>query len=194
MIEADEYMTCPHTDSTPRFLYLKPYITIVTNIEHDHPDRYKTIAETKDVFIKLLKMTAQDGLIVANADNEHVKNIISNLRYNAELVTYGENSSSNLQIQNFTSENGFISWNLTNNFDQRSIRLWREKSKIQNLKLCIPVPGKHNAQNATGVFAVARHIGLSPDEICKHLCGFRGLKRRFELKGEKDGIDLVPYP
>ncbi|HNT29988.1 MAG TPA: UDP-N-acetylmuramate--L-alanine ligase [bacterium] len=177
VIEADEYMTCPQTDRTPRFLYLDPFISLITNIEHDHPDRYATLAETKLVFKQFINKTPQDGLIVACTDSEPLRSVLAEQRYDAPVATYGSDEEADWQVLDFKSEHGFVSWRI-------------KQQETVSETFCLQVPGLHNALNATGVLRVLEEIGLPPAEASGHLCSFKGLKRRFEFIGERNGVKV----
>ncbi len=73
--EADEYVNSPGVDNTPKFLFLSPKIVVVTNIEHDHPDVYPTLADTKKVYLDFFKKIPKDGLLVANVQDENADEI-----------------------------------------------------------------------------------------------------------------------
>ena len=177
VIEADEYMTCPVTDPTPRFLYLKPYITIVTNIEHDHPDRYKTVADVKDAFAQLLKNTSHDGLIIADTDNGHVRDILSRQRLKTRVVTYGEGAGVDEQVTDIAHEGISTSW---------TVKSAGTTSKPYRLHLA----GRHNANNATAAVLAAQATGAQTEAIRAALDSFQGLKRRFEHAGERNGVSV----
>jgi len=86
--EADEYMTCPMTDPTPRFLWQDPNILIITNIEYDHPDAYSDINKVKDAFWRLIEKMSSRGLIVACFDNLNNRRLLSATK-GKNIITYG---------------------------------------------------------------------------------------------------------
>ncbi len=177
VIEADEYMTCPQTDRTPRFLYLKPFITIVTNIEHDHPDRYETVEDVKDAFVQLLKNTSADGLIIADTDNEHVRDILSRQQLDTKVVTYGEGLGVDEQVKDVAHRGITTSWTINSEgkaFEPYSLHL----------------AGRHNASNATATVLAAQAAGIHSDDIREALDSFQGIKRRFEYEGERNGVSV----
>ncbi|HDS11802.1 MAG TPA: UDP-N-acetylmuramate--L-alanine ligase, partial [Candidatus Wirthbacteria bacterium] len=200
VIEADEYMTCPKTDRAPRFLYLNPFIIVVTNIEHDHPDRYASIAETQEVFGQLLDKTAPEGLIVAGIDNQHLADLLKNKELPCPLITYGQSEQSDWQIAQLVVEEGQTRWEIkkprnhtsrTDGFRVKPGMTCPSHEERQDMSMyTLAIPGEHNAYNATAVLAVCQQLGLGLDQIKQHLASFRGLTRRFEFKGEKQGVKV----
>ncbi len=77
--EADEFVNSPGVDNTPRFLFLDPKVVVVTNLEHDHPDVYPTLADTKKAYLAFFQKIPGDGLLVANADDKNIQDLIYNL-------------------------------------------------------------------------------------------------------------------
>lgn len=88
--EADEFVASPGVDNTPKFFYLLPKVVVVTNIEYDHPDIYPSLEDTKKVFLKFFNKIPADGLLVANIDNENVKQVLK--KYKGPKVTFGKSN------------------------------------------------------------------------------------------------------
>ncbi|MCG2691824.1 Mur ligase domain-containing protein [Microgenomates group bacterium] len=84
VVEADEYVTDPLHNLTPRFHYLNPYLAIITNLEYDHPDVYKNIDEIFESFRKFIRKTQ---VIIINFDNPHNRQFIKTI--DKPLITYG---------------------------------------------------------------------------------------------------------
>lgn len=105
IVEADEYAISPGVDNRPRFSLLAPRVIVVTNIEHDHPDIYPTIAETKKAFREFVEKVPNNGLIVANAGNEIVSEVTKNLSatvetYSANDITFRLNVPGKFNLEN----------------------------------------------------------------------------------------------
>ncbi len=86
--EADEYVTCPITDKTSRFLWQKPNVLVITNIEYDHPDVFRNIIEVKNAFEKLIDKIQIDGILIVGIDNNNVRDIL--FHHNKKYLSYGE--------------------------------------------------------------------------------------------------------
>jgi len=84
--EADEFVNSPGIDNTPKFLFLTPRIVVVTNIEHDHPDVYPTLSDTKKAYLDFFRKIPKDGLLVANGNDKNIKDVIKNL--SCPIVTF----------------------------------------------------------------------------------------------------------
>lgn len=95
--EADEFAVSPGVDNRPRFSLLEPKVIVVTNIEHDHPDIYPTIDDTKKVFKEFFEKVPEDGALVANVDNENVRNLIRHI--NIKVVTYGFSTNAEVVVR-----------------------------------------------------------------------------------------------
>jgi UDP-N-acetylmuramate--alanine ligase len=174
--EADEYAVSPGRDDRPRFIFQKPRIIVVTNLEHDHPDIYSNLGETKKVFKNFFKTLPQDGLLVACIDNKNIADLIQ-AGLGVSVQTYGFSPRADWQIEKAVFAPGKTFFNLT----YQGIR-------FENIILS--VPGKFNALNAVAAFAVANFLGGDNRRVINGLRQFRGSRRRFELIGEKNGIRL----
>lgn len=170
--EADEYAISPGVNDKPKFSLLNPYVTVVTNIEHDHPDIYPTFDDTRKVFRQYFDRIPKDGLLVACVDNTNVERMIPELK--VPVATYGFNKDADYVISDV-------------NYDDQKTR-FLIKGKKNEVKATISVPGRYNIQNATGAYICARYIGLSEKVVLKGLEMYKGCKRRFEFMGEKSGV------
>lgn len=171
--EADEFAVSPGIDNRPRFSFLSPKVLIVTNIEHDHPDIYPTIADTKKTFRKFFEKIPSDGLLIACIDNPNVGDVIKDL--NVPVVTYGLKGDADWQIKNVRIGNGRSKFDLVS-----------ASGKVKNIIL--KVPGEYNILNATAAFAAADFLVSDQEKIKNGLEDYRGCRRRFEKIGEKNGI------
>lgn len=165
--ESDEYAVSPGIDNRPRFNFLSPKIIIVTNIEHDHPDIYPTIADTKRAFSDYFAKVPKDGRLIANIDNEFVKELVKDAK--VPVITYGFDKNADFQIKNLEFREG-----------QTVFGLKIKKDKTEVAEIILNVPGEFNARNATGALVVGRFLGLNDDLIKRGLHRFLGSRRRFE--------------
>ena len=175
VIEADEFVADPVKDLTPRFHYLNPFIAIVTNLEHDHPDVYPNFDDLFKAYLTFLKKVPQDGAVIVNLDNLNNKKLIRAL--DRPVITYGFSPQSQWQIikTHTASQKQFI------NLKANGIN-WPQ--------IVLNVPGDFNALNAVSCIAAANHLGLSASQIQVGLKQFIGTKRRFEYIDSAKGIDL----
>jgi UDP-N-acetylmuramate--alanine ligase len=176
VIEADEY--------DRMFLGLKPKIEIVTYVEHDHPDCYPTADDFRTAFVDFVKLLPADGTLVACGDEPGSADIAAEARrMGKKVLLYGAaatlgTSSDWVLAQNFKPNNkGGFSFDAT------------VAGQAYPVALCIP--GMHNMRNALAVMAVIHVLALSMIKAAKALGEFAGSGRRFEVRGEADGVTVV---
>lgn len=175
VMEADEYMTCPKTDKTPRFLWQHPKILVITNIEYDHPDAYKNLDEVRDAFMKLSGNVKKDGVIIACIDSPEVKNLLRGL--NGNTITYGFSKAADYCIEKIYFGQGVT-----------FIKIKNKNFSIGEFMLRIP--GKHNALDALAAMIAVNQAGISWEKIRELVQIYTGCKRRFEKIGEMKGVYL----
>ena len=171
-IEADEY---DHT-----FLSLKPTIAVVTNVEHDHPDCYPTFADFQAAFEEFVASVPSEGLLVACWDDPAARELGQGHRAAGAAVTFfGLDQGAELRAEevrpNFAGGVDFLATR-----DGQVLGLVR-----------LRVPGPHNASNAMAALAVADFLGVPFRVAREALREFRGVARRFEIKGEAGGVVVI---
>jgi UDP-N-acetylmuramate--alanine ligase len=170
--EADEYAISPGVKNDPKFSLLNPFITVVTNIEHDHPDIYPTFEDTLKVYKKFLQRTQKDGILIANIDNKNTQKILSDI--NVPKIGYGFNKDAD--------------WKVTDVHFGESITRYKLSGKSEQYDITIKLPGEFNILNSVAAFLVAKQVGIKPPKIIMELKRYRGAKRRYEYMGTKRGI------
>ena len=175
--EADDYAVSPGVDNTPKFMLLNPFITVVTNIEYDHPDVYNSFEDTKLAFKNYFDKISNNGALIACIDNENVVNIINSLK--KRIITYGIKNEADYRIKNIKYNNQ------KTHFD-----LFEKKTKKTYGDLVINIPGEFNIRNATATFIVGVILGISENNLRKGLVAFQGCRRRFEKMGQYKGALL----
>lgn len=173
--EADEYMTCPQTDPTPRFLWQDPKILVITNIEYDHPDAYSDINKVKDAYVAFAEKLAADAIVIVCIDNKNVVDILPKIKQS--IITYGFSPRADFQIYRFY-------------FGENSGFMRIKHKNIDLGEYMLSVPGRHNMLNALAAMIVSDQVGVSRDNIRKNLILYTGCKRRFEKIGQFGGITL----
>ncbi|MBI2036272.1 UDP-N-acetylmuramate--L-alanine ligase [Candidatus Microgenomates bacterium] len=174
--EADEYANEPAFDKTPKFLYQKPEIAIVTNIDFDHPDMFADIDAVRNSIRQFLQRQGRSQVAIVNGDDGQIQKILPLLE--CKVITFGTFANNDFRVSNI----GHI-WQKTTFFlNHRDINLGQ---------FSIGIPGAHNVQNASAVVAAALEIGLPIETIRTNLPVFAGAKRRFELIGRlKSGAQI----
>ena len=162
ILEADE--------SDGSFVKIPPTYSIITNIDREHMDYYKSVENLKKLFLNFIKKVPSFGKSFICIDDKINNEIIKKIE-NKNFYTYGTNIKSQFNIKNINQSKFFSEFNL-------DIRLpGKKRTIIKNIK--IPLLGLHNIRNATAAAAVAITIGISKDIIKQGLKEFKGVQRRF---------------
>jgi UDP-N-acetylmuramate--alanine ligase len=175
VVEADE------SDGT--FLKLPADVAIVTNIDPEHLDHFQTFDAVQDAFRTFVENVPFYGFAVMCTDHPVVQTLVGKLE-DRRILTYGENPQADVRLADLDHHNG----------ESRFSVLFRDRDgKISHTidNLALPMPGRHNALNATAAVAVAHALGLKSDAIRRALAGFSGVKRRFTRVGEWNGATII---
>jgi UDP-N-acetylmuramate--L-alanine ligase len=180
VFEGDEYKAL-HDDPTPKFHQYKADILLLTNLEFDHPDIFATFEEMQDEFRQLLANMPHDGLVVYNADNVALEQLMHET--NIGHVSFSLQNRADFRATNIVSgQSGTafdVEWTKAGSSSEKEPEI-----ESYNINLF----GEINVYNALGVIAMMRTLGFSEEEIQDGLSSYYGVKRRFELIGEKNGI------
>jgi len=171
VIEACEYQR--------HFLNYNPRIVILTNVEMDHPDYYKDLADIKEAFGSFVSKIPRDGLLIACSDSASVREMLPKMK--CRVITYGLGPNPNYE-----------------HYQGLDIRIGLSKTKFKIMcprhisakmvEMSLQIPGKHNVANAIAAAILGHELGLSWFLIKKALESYSGAKRRFEKLGEVNGI------
>ena len=173
ILEADE--------SDGSFIHIPSTYSIITNIDREHMDFYKSIEDLKKYFIEFIKKVPSFGKSFICIDDKLNIEITKKLK-NKNFYTYGLNSKSNFLIKNIKQSINFSDFDLLVNLPNK------KKTMIKNLR--IPLLGLHNIRNSVAATAVALTIGISISNIKKGLINFKGVQRRFNKIFTYKGIDF----
>jgi UDP-N-acetylmuramate--alanine ligase len=174
VIEADE--------SDGSFLRLDGTIAVVTNIDPEHLEYYGTFEAVKDAFVEFVENVPFYGLAVLCVDHPEVQNIIGRIR-DRRIVTYGFSALADVRADNVTPVAG------GSRFD--AVILGREGERRTIEGVLVPIPGRHNVQNALAAIAVALELGIIDKDILGAFERFDGVKRRFTRVGVTDGAIVI---
>ena len=173
ILEADE--------SDGSFIHIPPTYSIITNIDREHMDFYKSMEDLKKYFIEFIEKVPSFGKSFICLDDKINKELIKRLK-GKNFYTYGVNSKSNFLIKNIKRSMEF------SEFDLQVIL--PNKKKVIIKKIRIPLLGIHNIRNAVAAAAVAITVGISVSDIKKGLLKFRGVQRRFNKIFSYNGVDF----
>ncbi|HVM22466.1 MAG TPA: UDP-N-acetylmuramate--L-alanine ligase [Sphingomicrobium sp.] len=174
VIEADE--------SDGSFLRLDGTIAVVTNIDPEHLEHYGSFDKVKDAFVEFVENVPFYGLAVLCVDHPEVQSIIGRVR-DRRIVSYGFSALADVRADNVTPVPGGT------RFD--AVILGREGERRTIADVYVPIPGRHNVQNALAAIAVALELGISDEQIISGFQRFDGVKRRFTRVGEVGGAIVV---
>jgi UDP-N-acetylmuramate--alanine ligase len=174
VVEADE------SDGT--FLKLPADVAIVTNIDPEHLDHFGTFEAIEAAFENFVTNVPFYGFAVMCTDHPVVQTLVGRIE-DRRVITYGENPQADVRLVALTQEGGRSQFTVA--FLDRAGHAAHEIAG-----LALPMPGRHNALNATAAIAVARELGISDQEIRKGLAGFGGVKRRFTRTGDWNGVTV----
>ncbi len=180
---AGDWMVVEADESDGTFLKLPADVAIVTNVDPEHLDHFKTFDAVQDAFRSFVESVPFYGFAVMCIDHPVVQSLVGKIE-DRRIVTYGVNPQADVRLVDLTAENGGSKFKVV--FRDRAAGTTHE---IPDLVL--PMPGRHNASNATAAIAVAHELGLSDDAIRKALAGFGGVKRRFTRTGEWNGVAII---
>ena len=185
VIEADEY--------DRMFLGLKPVIEVVTNVEHDHPDCYPSPTDFQAAFVEFVKLLPPGGVLVACAENGGAAALLAEARkIGRKTVAYGIGEQ--LPV---SSEQWALAKNVKANerggfsFEAIVTRHSPTPSAAEWPLFTLQIPGSHNVLNALAALAVVSLLGLSLEAAAQALGQFTGTGRRFEVRGEANGIVVI---
>ncbi|HVV60149.1 MAG TPA: UDP-N-acetylmuramate--L-alanine ligase [Pseudolabrys sp.] len=175
VVEADE------SDGT--FLKLPADIAIVTNVDAEHLDHFKTFAAVQEAFIDFVENVPFYGFAVMCTDHPIVQRLVGRIA-DRRIITYGENPQADVRLADVRHADGN---------SQFSVLFRNRDGQVVHTidKLALPMPGRHNALNATSAIAVAHELGISDDKIRGALAKFGGVRRRFTRVGEWNGVTVI---
>ena len=180
---AGDWMVVEADESDGTFLKLPADIAVVTNIDPEHLDHFHTFEAVQDAFRAFAENIPFYGFAVMCIDHPVVQTLVGRLE-DRRVVTYGENPQADVRLADLDHHNGASHFSI----------LFRDRAGNNTHtidKLSLPMPGRHNALNATAAVAVAHQLGIKDEAIRKALGSFGGVKRRFTKVGEWNGAVII---
>lgn len=172
VVEADEY--------DKMFLGLKPAVSVVTGIEHDHPDKFESLREVRAAFDEFVDLLPDDGLLIACYDDPQARLQAERRREAGKpALTYGLSHGADLRATDvITAKEGGSDFIVKQGLAMKGMVRLR-------------LPGNHNVQNCLAAIAVADHLKVQFELIAAVIGEFRGVQRRFEIKGRVVGVTVI---
>ena len=172
-----QYLVAEADESDRSFLKLSPVLAVVTNLDREHMDCYRDMADVENAFVEFMDRLPFYGATTACLDNDLLRGVLPRVR--RKFYTYGESADADFRLEMLPKDEECHS-NFAVNY--RGLLLG---------KFRLHVPGRHNVLNAGAAVAVGVQLGVAPDQIAAGLESFRGVDRRFQVKGVVHGVTVV---
>jgi UDP-N-acetylmuramate--alanine ligase len=177
-----QYLVAEADESDRTFLKLSPILAIVTNIDREHMDCYRNMRDVKRAFLDFMDRVPFYGMVVACNDDRLLRGLLPEVR--RRVLTYGTRRGSDFHIK--LRESTFDAT------EGRPISRFLVTYRGKDLsEFSLHVPGVHNVLNATAAIAVGVGLDIHTDQIRSALGNFRGVDRRFQLRGKAAGVSVV---
>ena len=176
VVEGDEYDTA-YFDKGPKFLHYRARTALLTSIEFDHADIYRDMPHYESAFERFCETLPADGFLGVSASYPRAVEIARS-KSRARVVTYAVNGKADYRADN-------------EEFSAEGARFRLHSATDKGGDILLPMSGYHNIENAAGVYAAARALGLSHKEIARGFASFAGVKRRQEIRDEIGGVMIM---
>ncbi|MEO6446001.1 MAG: Mur ligase family protein [Gemmatimonadaceae bacterium] len=176
VVEGDEYDTA-YFDKGPKFLHYRARTALLTSIEFDHADIFTDMAHYESAYEKFCATLPADGWLGVSASYPRAVEI-ARAHSPARVRTYSHDVEADYRARDITFSEAGASFRI-------------EGPDAENVPVLLPMSGFHNIENAVGVYAAARALGVSPDAIACGFARFRGVKRRQEVRGEIGNVLVI---
>jgi UDP-N-acetylmuramate--alanine ligase len=171
-----EYLVCEADEYDRSFLALSPVLAVLTTVEAEHLDTYGTVEAMEEAFVTFAGRVPFYGAVIACLDDPGVRRLLP--RLSRRVVTYGQSPQAEVHA--------------------RAVSVGPDGSRCRVVhagaelgELVVPLPGRHNLANALGALTAAGEVGVSFADATHAIAQFTGVARRFERKGQRDGVRLI---
>jgi UDP-N-acetylmuramate--alanine ligase len=183
-----QYLVAEADESDRSFLKLSPILSVVTNIDREHMDCYRDMRDVRRTFLEFMERVPFYGMVVGCNDDPVLQRLLP--RVHRRVTTYGTSPGSDFIIR--MGEPQAVTPQTTGGPGSLIDRRFQVTYKEKDLgEFTLHVPGAHNVLNATAAIAVGTALDISADKIRSALEGFRGVDRRFQLKGVAAGVSVI---
>lgn len=174
VVEGDEYDSA-YFDKRPKFMHYRPHAAVVSSVEFDHADIFADPDDYRGAFVAFVGLLDRDGLLALCGDDPDVRTLAKHT--SATVRTYGLDPSNDVRADDLTATVTGHTFTLRLNGQSEDVRL--------------PLPGRHNVENALAAALLAHREGLSLPEIAAGLASFEGMKRRQEVRGCPNDVLVI---
>jgi UDP-N-acetylmuramate: L-alanyl-gamma-D-glutamyl-meso-diaminopimelate ligase len=176
VVEGDEYDTA-YFDKGPKFLHYRARTALLTSVEFDHADIYRDMAHYESAFERFAETLPADGFLAACASYPNAVAIAKRVSA-AKVATYAALTTADYRARDVR-------------FGPEGARFEVSEPAGSSGPLLLPMSGHHNVENAVGVYAAARWLGLSARQVGEGFASFKGVKRRQEIRSEIGGVLVI---
>jgi UDP-N-acetylmuramate: L-alanyl-gamma-D-glutamyl-meso-diaminopimelate ligase len=176
VVEGDEYDTA-YFDKGPKFLHYRAKTAMLTSVEFDHADIYRDMGHYESAYEKFAGTLPEDGFLAVAASYPNAV-AIAQRASKAYVATYAAQGDADYTTENLR-------------FTPEGARFVIREPRGRVGEFLLPMSGHHNVENAIGVYALARALGLSADQIREGFASFTGVKRRQEIRAEVGGVMVI---
>ena len=181
-----QYLVAEADESDRSFLKLSPILSVVTNIDREHMDCYRNMRDVKKTFLEFMDRVPFYGMVVACNDDPLLRRLLPEVQ--RRTVTYGTKRGSDFWIKSGETEANTGA----GSGDSWPLSRFRVSYRRQDLgEFTLHVPGMHNVLNATAAIAVGVGLDVGVEAIRAALDQFRGVDRRFQLRGRVAGVSVI---
>jgi len=174
---SSQYLVAEADESDRSFLKLSPILAVVTNLDREHMDTYADVADIERAFLAFMDRVPFYGAVTACIDNAMLRSVLP--RVTRRVHTYGERADADFQVSMLPPA---TDCHASFEVDYHGLLLG---------PFALHVPGRHNVLNAAAAVAVGVQLGVAPGDIAAGLASFRGVDRRFQVKGKARGVTVV---
>ena len=184
-VGASRYLVAEADESDRSFLKLSPILAVVTNIDREHMDCYRDMADVEEAFVTFMDRVPFYGAVVACCDDERLCGLLGRVR--RRVFTYGAGAQADYLIRRLPAAS-----------DEAAAEEMPVRSRFEVVAdgavlgpFALLVPGHHNILNAAAAVAIAHQLEVAPEAIIAGLRGFRGVDRRFQVRGAVGGVTVI---
>jgi UDP-N-acetylmuramate--alanine ligase len=171
-----DFVVAEADESDGTFLLYSPTISLVTNIDTEHLDFYKDLDEIKETFLEFINQVPFYGLNILCLEDENIQGLLPRIK--KRMVTYGFSAQADFQARDLAFDGLNVSY--------RAFYGGQELGTVT-----LPIPGRHNALNSLAAVAVGHELEIPFSAICRGLQEMTGVQRRFQIKGEVNGVTVI---
>jgi len=172
-----QYLVAEADESDRSFLKLSPILAVVTNLDREHMDSYADMSDVENCFVEFMDKVPFYGAVTACVDDERLRGILPRVR--RRVYTYGLSAEADFRVRMLPIAEGSHA-----RFEVNARGLVLGPFELH-------VPGRHNVLNATAAVAIGVQLGLTPEKIAAGLATFRGVDRRFQVRGVERGVTVI---